>query len=291
MNLKEQKRLEDTWKALEVTLMERASIVTRSKFANEQSELLTKEINDGNFVLCNETKINVGTERSFIFVGVRTMVKFGEYKINYYLGNCLEATGIVVDKYDGFKYHIDKEIVVFLGNDGIASEVLDVMDGMVDRKVLNYKTSKKLLSGTDFSPSDIVLNITPSHWKIFDHEIDHIYQDIINLGGDVKDSLIQKKLPWVDRHEEVGAEINSKYNVFKRMINSGNDINEFWPNTVQGYDDIINHYFPHFHDSESNTRKKLLKRLYQLREELKKIQDRINDKKSRGFINKAGKTK
>jgi uncharacterized protein (DUF608 family) len=75
------------------------------------------------------------------------------------------------------------------------------------------------------------------------------------------------------------------------MINSGNDINEFWPDTDQGYKDIINHYFPRFYYSEGNTRNKFLKRLYQLREELKKIQDRINDKKSRGFINKAGKTK
>jgi hypothetical protein len=291
MNLKEQKRLEDTWKALEVTLLERASVVTRSKFANEQSELLYREIIDGNITLCNETKIGFGNIKTFIFNGIRSATTMGEYRINYYIGNCLKTSGIIVDDFGGFAYNIGKEVVVFLRNDEIANGVLDIMDSFPEKKILRYKTNKKLLSNIDFSPSDFLLDITINHWDVIDHELDHVYMNIIKFGGEDKDSVKQQSLKWNEKHMELSAEITARYNFFKILINSGNVLDEFWPNTNTGYENVINKYFPIFRDTEGETRKRLLKRLYQLREELNKIQNKINDKKSRVSINKAGKTK
>lgn len=291
MNLKEQKRLEETWKALEVNLLERESILTRSKFANEQSELLSREIIDGNITLCNETKIGFGNIKTFIFSGIRTVTTMGEYRINYYIGNCLKASGIIVDDFGGFAYNIGKEVIVFLRNDEIVNGVLDIMDLFPEKKILSYKTNKKLLSNINFSSRDFLLDMTINHWDVIDHELDHVYMNIIKFGGEDRDSVKQQSLKWNEKHKELSAEITARYNYFKKLINFGKDLNEFWPNTDSGYVDIVNIYFPYFHDTKGETRKNLLKRLYQLRGELNKIQNKIYSKKSRVSINKGGETK
>ena len=291
MNLKEQKRLEDTWKALEVTLLERQSLETRSKFADDQIELLSKEIIDGNVTLCNGINVNFGGVKSFTFTGVRINIGIGEYKLNYYIGNLFKDSGAIFDRYPAFKHDIGNDIIVFLRIDEISNTVLDLMENLSNRKVLNYKSNKKLLSDTEFSPRDFLLDINANQWRYIGHELDHVYQHIIQSEGDPKDSLKQRDLPWNERHEELTAELTSRFSYFKKLLKAGNDIDEFWPNTNSGYEDIIINYFPNYYDTKGENRKRLLKRMYQLRQQLVKVQNVIKDRKNKVIINKGGKTK
>jgi hypothetical protein len=156
---------------------------------------------------------------------------------------------------------------------------------------LNYKSNRKLLSDTEFSPRDFLLDINANQWRYIGHELDHVYQHIIQSEGDPKDSLKQRDLPWNERHEELTAELTSRFSYFKKLLKAGNDINEFWPNTNSGYEDIIINYFPNYYDTKGENRKRLLKRMYQLRQQLVKVQNVIKDRKNKVIINKGGKIK